>query len=90
MATNPVIAELRRVRHLREVADEAQKAATDATEPAVLAALKDGIGPTDIAAMSGVSDSYVRSVRRKHGLPADPRYAHLQPPIRVKAEPKEA
>ncbi len=90
MPTDPLIAELRRIKHLRTLAADAQKAATEATEPAVLAAIKAGISPTVIAAESGVSDSHVRRVRREHGLPADPRYAHLQPPVRVKAEPKEA
>lgn len=77
MATDPLIHELRRVRRLRE-------AAAAATEPAIVAALKAGIKPSQIAAELGVSDSHVRAVRRLHGLPANPSYAHLKPPTREK------
>ena len=79
MATDPVILDLRRVKRLREAADAAQKAATDATEPAIVAALEAGMGAARIASESGVSDSHVRAVRRKHDLPANPSYAHLKP-----------
>lgn len=84
MPTDPVILELRRVKRLRDAAAVAQEAATKATEPAIVAALKAGIGPAQIAEESGVSDSHVRAVRRQHGIPANPSYAHLRPPTREK------
>jgi len=90
MATDHIITNLRHIRRLRREATTAQERVNEVLEPGILAALKAGISPVTIAAECGVSDSYVRGVRRKHGLPADPRYAHLQPPVRVKAEPKEA
>jgi hypothetical protein len=79
MATDPLILELRRIKHLRHAATAAQAAATKATEPAIVAALQAGISPSQIAAESGVSDSHVRAVRRQHGIPANPSYAHLRP-----------
>ncbi len=75
------LAELKR---LRKRAEAAQAAATAATEPAVLYALQQRLGPTEIANLGYVSDGYVRGVRRKHGLPANPSYANLAPPRRVK------
>lgn len=90
MATDPVVLELRRVRRLREAAATAQKAATDATEPAIAAALKAGVVPSVIATEAGVSDSYVRAVRRERKIPANPSYAHLQPPVRAKSEDGQA
>lgn len=84
MATDPVILDLRRVKRLREAAAAAQQAATEATEPAIVAALKAGIGPARIAAEAGVSDSHVRAVRREHKIAANPSYAHLKPPTTSK------
>jgi hypothetical protein len=76
----PEIAELRRVKRLRKTAETAQADATKATEPAIVAALKAGHGPSVIAAECGVTDSHVRAVRRKHNLPANPSYANLTTP----------
>lgn len=67
------------LKSLRVEAEALQAIVTRETEPVVLRALRQRIGPSEIAKLGGVSDSYVRSVRRKHGLPADPRYAHLKP-----------
>ena len=89
MPTDPLILDLRRVRKLRDAAAAAQEAATKATEPAIVAALKAGIGPAEIAAESGVSDSHVRAVRRRAGLPANPSYAHLRPPTRQEGSPDD-
>lgn len=80
MDRNEALAHLDQVRRLRDKAEAAQKAATDATEPAIVAALEAKISPTEIAARLGVSDSHVRTVRRKRELPANPSYAHLRPP----------
>lgn len=78
---------LAHLKRLRDRAKAAQKAATDATEPAVLYALEQQLGPAEIRDLGGVSDGYVRGVRRKHGLPANPSYAALKPPVRVKSAP---
>jgi DNA-binding NarL/FixJ family response regulator len=75
------ITQLRTARRLRDEAAEAQKAATTAMESAVVAALRAGMKPTEITAEAEVSDSHVRALRRKHNIPADPRYAHLKPPV---------
>lgn len=90
MTTDHIIENLRHIKHLRQEAIAAQERVNEALEPGIVAALKGGVSPTTVAAESGVSDSYVRQLRRKHNLPADPRYAHLQPPLRVKTEPKAA
>jgi len=87
MDRDDAIAELRRVKRLRERADAAQKAATEATEPAVVAALRAGLRPVEIVKECGVSDSYVRGVRRANEIPANPSYANLKPPTRTKAAP---
>lgn len=83
MDRQEVLAELARVKRLRERAAAAQEAATKATDPAIVDALKAGLGPTEIGDAAGVSDGYVRGVRRKHGLPANPSYAGLTPPKRT-------
>lgn len=89
MNRDDAIAELRRVKRLRERADAAQKAATEATEPAVAAALNAGLRPVEIVKECGVSDSYVRGVRRANKIPANPSYANLKPPTRTKAPAAE-
>lgn len=76
---------LKALKRLRDRAKAAQKAATDATEPTVVYALEQGLGPARIAELGGVSDGYVRGVRRDHEIPADPRYAHLRPPSRAES-----
>lgn len=86
MDREEALAQLDHVKRLRDRAEAAQKAATDATEPAIVSALKADIKPTEIAARTGVSDSHVRAVRRKHKLPANPSYAHLNPAANAKAE----
>lgn len=87
MDRNEALAHLDQVKRLRDRAEAAQKAATDATEPAIAAALEAEISPTEIAARLGVSDSHVRAVRRKRNLPANPSYAHLRPPKAEKETP---
>lgn len=79
MDREEALAQLDHVKRLRDRAGAVQQTATDATEPAIVDALKAGIKPTEVAARIGVSDSHVRTVRRKHGLPANPSYAHLKP-----------
>lgn len=75
---------LKTLKRLRARAKAAQKAATEATEPTVLYALEQGLGPALISELGGVSDGYVRGVRRAHELPANPSYAGLKPPTRTK------
>lgn len=72
MDREEALAKLHHVKRLRE------RAAAE-TEPAIVAALKAGIGPTEVAGAIGVSDSHVRALRRKHNLPPHPSYAHLKP-----------
>ena len=55
------------------------KAAKKATPDAIVAALKAGKTAAEIARHLGVSEGYVRGIRREKGL-QDPRYAHLKPP----------
>jgi hypothetical protein len=71
------LAQLRAAKQLRDEAAAAQKAATVAMEEAIVAALLGGWKPSEITAEAEVSDSHVRALRRKHKIPADPRYAHL-------------
>jgi len=73
---------LKALKRLRDRAKAAQKAATDETEPAVVYALEQGLGAARISELGGVSDGYVRGVRRSHEIPANPSYAHLKPPPR--------
>lgn len=80
MDRDEALAQLDHVKQLRDRAEAAQKTATEATEPAIEAALKAKVSPTEIAKRLGVSDSHVRAVRRKANLPANPSYAHLKPP----------
>lgn len=61
---------------------KARERAASETEPAIVAALRAGIGPAEVAAAIGVSDSHVRALRRKHDIAPDPRYAHLKPPTK--------
>lgn len=86
MDRDEAIAELRRVKRLRERADAARDAATKATDPAIAAALRVGLRPVEIVAECGVSDSHVRSVRRANKIPPNPSYANLTPPTRTKAQ----
>lgn len=93
MDKDEAIAELRRIKRLRERAEAAQKAATEATEPAIVGALRAGMRPVEIVNESGVSDSYVRSVRRANKIAPNPSYANLTPPRRTKpsaAQPEPA
>jgi hypothetical protein len=85
MDRDEAIAELRRVRRQRERAENARTAAAKATRAAIVAALKAEIGPSEIAAECGVTDSHVRAVRRGAQIPANPSYAALKPPVRTKA-----
>lgn len=79
MDREEVLAQLDQIKRLRDDVEDAKQAVSDATEATIVDALKAGIGPTEIAAHAGVSDSHVRAVRRMHGLPANPSYAHLNP-----------
>lgn len=54
-------------RHYRQT-EEAHKEARDAAITAVVAALKAGKRPTDVAARSPFTDAYVRRVAREHGV----------------------
>lgn len=80
MDRDEALAQLDHVKRLRDRAAAAQKVATEATEPAIVDALKAQVGAAEIAARLGISDSHVRTVRREHKLPANPSYAHLKPP----------
>jgi DNA-binding CsgD family transcriptional regulator len=75
METDPTFAALDALRRKRE----AGKAAEKATPTAIVDALKAGKTAADIARHLGVSEGYVRGIRRENKL-QDPRYAHLQPP----------
>lgn len=79
MNRDEALAKLHQVKRLRE------RAAAE-TEPAIVEALRAGIRPAEVADAIGVSDSHVRALRRKHDLPANPSYAHLQPAVRAKTE----
>lgn len=85
MDRDEALAQLDHVRRLRDKAEAAQKTATEATEPAIVTALKAEVAPAEIAKRLGVSDSHVRAVRRKAELPANPSYAHLKPPTKESA-----
>lgn len=75
MDRDEALAKLHQIKRARE------RAAAE-TEPAIVEALKAGIGPAEVALAVGVSDSHVRALRRKHGIAPDPRYAHLRPPTK--------
>lgn len=75
-------AELDRIGEQRHLAQAALQSAVKATDPAIVRALKAGFGPSEISRRLGITDSYVRKVRRLEKIPADPRYAHLKPPER--------
>ena len=77
---------LREARNLNRAATNARKRADEATEEAVVGAFGAGIGITQIASESGVSESKIRAIRDKHGIAPDPRYAHLRPPTATKEE----
>jgi hypothetical protein len=87
MDRDEAIAELRRVKRLRERAEAARNAATKATDPAIADALRAGLRPVEIVAECGVSDSHVRAVRRANKIPPNPSYANLTPPVRTKTPP---
>ena len=75
METDPTLAALDSLRRKRE----AGKAAEKATPGAIEDALRAGKSAAEIARHLGVSESYVRGIRRAKGL-QDRRYAHLKPP----------
>ncbi len=79
MDREEALAKLRQVKQLR-------KRAAAETEPAIVDALEAGIRPAEVANAIGVSDSHVRALRRKHDLPANPSYAHLNPASHPKKE----
>jgi len=83
MDREEALAKLHHVKRLRE------RAAAE-TEPAIVAALEAGIGPAEVAAAIGVSDSHVRALRRKHNLPPHPSYAHLKPATSARQESEPA
>lgn len=80
METDPTFAGLESLRRKRE----AGKAAEKATPAAIVDALKAGKTAADIARHLGVSEGYVRGIRRLNGL-QDQRYAHVQPPKRAES-----
>lgn len=57
---------------LRIEADALQRIAAESIETEVLRALRDGLGPSEIARLGGISDSYVRTLRRKRELSTPP------------------
>lgn len=75
METDPTLKALDTLKRRREAGEEAVKA----TPAAIVDALKAGHSAAEIARRVGVSEGYVRGIRREHGL-QDPRYKHLQPP----------
>jgi len=66
-------------------AREAGEAAIKATPGAIKTALIEGITAAEIGRRLGVSEGYVRGIRRKEGL-QDERYAHLKPPTAAASE----
>ena len=78
MDTDPTLKALDALRRKREAGEEAVMATPDA----ITAALEAGNTAAEIARRLGVSEGYVRGIRRKKGL-QDPRYAHLEPPRRT-------
>ena len=75
METDPTLKALDALKRRREAGEEAVKA----TPAAIVAALKAGHSAAEIARRVGVSEGYVRGIRRENGL-QDERYAHLRPP----------
>jgi hypothetical protein len=75
------LAGLRDVKRLRGAAGTPKRDIAEATEGGIVAALEAKIGPTEIAKAAGVSDTHVRSVRRKHNLPPDSRYSRPRPTV---------
>lgn len=84
METDPTLTALDRLRRRRE----AGEAATKATPGAIVAALEAGNTAAEIARRLGISEGYVRGIRRDKNL-QDPRYAHLKPPPRVESPVRE-
>jgi DNA-binding CsgD family transcriptional regulator len=82
METDPTLKALDRLRRRRE----AGEAATKATPDAIVAALEAGNTAAEIARRLGISEGYVRGIRREKKL-QDPRYAHLKPPPREESAP---
>ena len=66
----------------RARADAAVKKAAKQQEDAVVAGYKAGISVAEMHRRVGLSESYIRSIRRDHELPAHPSYADLTPPVR--------
>ena len=56
-------------RKAQQRTEQARQVLTDA----VIAALRAGIPPTDVAALSLFSDAHVRVLAREHGIPPAPR-----------------
>lgn len=79
MAEHETITEIRRLRAIRETI-------TATTNEAILDALRAGQPTGLIATALDVSETHVRTIRRKGGLSPDPRYAHLRPPVPAKKE----
>ncbi len=75
METDPTFKALDALKRKREAGEEAVKS----TPAAIVDALKAGKTAADIARHLGVSEGYVRGIRRANGL-QDPRYAHVKPP----------
>lgn len=78
---------LARLDTLRPKREAAEKVIAQTTE-AVLDALRAKAPAAEVARRSGLSESYVRTLRRNAKLPPDPRYAHLTPP-KPTAKPDE-
>lgn len=75
LSSSEVVAMLESLRREREEGHEAVRETPGAIEDA----LRAGKSAAEIARHLGISESYVRGIRREKGL-QDPRYAHLRPP----------
>ena len=63
-----LIAATRRYARTETAHDEARQAAIEA----VLAALRDGIGPTEVERLSPFTGAYIRKLARENGIPPAP------------------
>lgn len=64
----------------RAKTDAASKAVAKDTPPTVEDGLRAGLGPAEIARRAGVTDAYVRRIRKKAQIPPNPKYDYLRPP----------
>lgn len=79
--------QLSELKLLRVESAALQNVAIAETERLVVRALNLSIGPSEVARLAGVTDSYVRTLRRKANIPPHPSYAHLKPPAPLEDGP---